>query len=222
MPRRLTSIPLFVIPALLALASCRSSEPPPPARPVAAEDWRIEPGARVGSLRASGSEQDLVLAYGAGQVRDTSIALGEGETAPGAILFPEDPQRRLEIVWADAGAKRAPRRVILRGERSRWMLPRGVSLGTSLRELEEKNGAAFRLAGFAWDYAGVVMSWEGGALDSALGAPVKLYLAPRIEDRAGPDYSRVLGDRPFPSSHPAMQALNPRVYRIFVDFGAAE
>jgi hypothetical protein len=201
-----------------SLSSCRRSEPPPPTRAVIAEDWKIVPGDRVGSWRASGSESDLIRAYGSANVRDTSIALGEGETAPGAMLYPDDPQRRIELIWSDAAQKCAARRVVLRGERSRWMLARDISLGTSVSELEEKNGRPFRLAGFGWDYAGVVVSWDGGALDSILGPSVKLYLEPRIEDRAGPEYSSVLGDRDFASDLPAMRTLNPRVYQIFVDF----
>jgi hypothetical protein len=201
-----------------ALSSCRRSEEPAPPRAVIAEDWTIEPGKRVGALRASGSEQDLIRAYGAANVRDTSIVLGEGETARGTMLFPDDPQRRLEVIWSDPSQKRGPRRIVLRGERSRWMLPRDVSLGTSLSGLVEKNGAPFQLAGFGWDYAGVVYSWSGGALDSLMTRSVKLYLEPRIEDRGGPEYSSVLGDRDYSSNLPAMKKLNPRVYQIFVDF----
>lgn len=97
------------------------------------------------------------------------------------------------------------------------MLPRDVSLGSSLGQLERINGRPFRLAGFGWDYAGVVTSWEGGALDSLLHG-VFVYLSPRIEDRAGSAYRRVLGDRDFESSNPDMRSLDPRVYQIFVDF----
>jgi hypothetical protein len=219
MPLRLTMLSLMTAVALAgALSSCRRSEEPAPPRAIIAEDWKIDPGKRVGALHASGSEQDLIHAYGAANVRDTSIVLGEGETARGTMLFPDDPQRRLEVIWSDSVQKRAPRRVVLRGERSAWMLPREVSLGTSLGELVEKNGAPFQLAGFGWDYAGVVISWEAGALDSLMTRSVKLYLEPRIEDRAGPEYSSVLGDRDYSSNLPAMRKLNPRVYQIFVDF----
>jgi hypothetical protein len=185
--------------------------------PVVVEDWSIEPGARLGSVPWEGSEQELIGAFGAASVRDKLITMGEGATAPGAIVYPDDPQRRIEIVWGDPGAKRNLSRVILRGDRSRWTLPPGISLGTSLRELEEKNGRPFRLTGFGWDYAGAVISWQGGALDSTLTPGVHIYLMPRPEHRAGPEYSRLQGDREFPSSHPAMQELNPRVYQIFVD-----
>src|SRR5687768_4904729 len=94
-------------------AAADSASPP-------SEDWTLEPGTRAGALRRGGAELDLVRAYGAENVRDTLVALGEGETARGTILYPDDPQRRLEIVWGDAAAKREPRRIILRGEGSRW------------------------------------------------------------------------------------------------------
>ena len=171
----------------------------------------------MGSVPWKGSEREVFLAFGAANVRDTLIAMGEGQTAPGAIVYPEDPQRRIEIVWGDPGAKRSLSRVILRGDRSKWTLRPGVSLGTSLRELEERNGRPFRLTGFGWDYAGAVISWQGGALDSTLTPGVHIYLMPRPERRAGPEYSRLQGDREFLSSDPAMQELNPRVYQMFVD-----
>jgi hypothetical protein len=209
----------------VALAGCGSPVPDeqgPVLGRLAVEDWKIQPGTRVGALSRFGSVLDLAKAYGARNLRDSSIALGEGETESGTLLYADDPQRRIEILWADAPAKQGPKRAILRGERSRWMLPREISLGTSLQELETKNGRPFRLSGFGWDYAGVVTSWEGGTLDRELSPGVKLYLEPRIEDRSGRNYRRLLGDREFPSSDAAMQTLNPRVYQVFVDFVAPQ
>ena len=209
----------FLVMALL-VAGCGGPTPAEktPIERAAFEDWKIEPGLRIGALNRFGSELDLARAYGSRNLRDSSVALGEGETAPGTLLYPDDPQRRVEIIWSDPGAKRAPRRVVLRGDRSRWMLPRQISLGTSLADLESANGRPFRLSGFAWDYAGAVTSWEGGALDSLLPG-VRLYLEPRIEDRAGAPYRHVQGDHEFPSDNRDMRALEPRIYQIFVDFG---
>jgi hypothetical protein len=205
----------------LSAAACGSPSPAEktPIERAAFEDWKIEPRLRVGALNRFGSELDLARAYGARNLRDSSVTLGEGETAPGTLLYPDDPQRRVEIIWSDPGAKRAPRRAVLRGDRSRWVLPRQISLGASLADLESANGRPFRLAGFAWDYAGAVTSWEGGALDSLLPG-VRLYLEPRIEDRAGAPYRHVQGDREFSSNNRDMRALKPRIYQIFVDFDA--
>jgi hypothetical protein len=143
--------------------------------------------------------------------------LGEGETAPGTVLYPADSLRRLEIIWRDTLSRRQPTRVILRGARSRWQVGPGISLGTSLSDLERLNGRPFTLAGFGWDYAGVIIDWKGGVLDSAL-AGIKLYLDPGPGQGESAAYSQVLGDRDYSSSLPAMQQLKPTVWQIFVDF----
>jgi hypothetical protein len=145
------------------------------------------------------------------------IQIGEGETMAGTVLYPGDSLRRAEIVWQDSVNRRRPARLILRGSQSRWQVNSGISLGTSLQDLERLNGKAFTLAGFGWDYAGVVTDWRGGALDSLL-AGVKLYLDPGPFQSESAPYSQVLGDRDYSSALPAMQQLNPRVAQIFVDF----
>jgi hypothetical protein len=93
----------------------------------------------------------------------------------------------------------------------------GISLGTTLQELERLNGRPFKLAGFGWDYSGVVIDWAGGSLDSSL-AGVKLYLDPGPAAYESTTYSQVLGDREYSSDLAPMQQLTPRVYQIFVDF----
>jgi hypothetical protein len=179
-------------------------------------DWLIVPG-RSGPVTTGTSEADLRQRYGASAIKSTPIELGEGETAPGTVLFADDSLRRLEVVWQDTLQRRRPARLILRGSRSQWQLGRGISLGTSLQELERLNGRPFTLAGFGWDYAGVVTDWKGGALDNAL-AGVKLYLDPGPAQHEFAAYSQVLGDRDYSSALPPMQQLTPRVTQIYVDF----
>jgi hypothetical protein len=187
----------------------------PPTQPTDSE-WLIIGGQAAGRLTSEGSEAELRRHYG-GSVKSTRIQLGEGETTPGTVLFPGDSLRRAEIVWHDTVKRSRPARLILRGSQSRWQAGPGISLGTSLEELERLNGRPFTLAGFGWDYGGVIVDWSGGALDSAL-AGVKLYLDPGPVQYESAPYSQVLGDRDYSSSLPAMRQLNPRVAQIFVDF----
>lgn len=182
-------------------------------------EWRIVPGQRIGRVSAAATEQELIRAYGAGAVQQTRVELGEGETAPGTILFGADSLRRLEVLWQDTVARARPARVIVRGTSGMWHLPPGIRLGTRLRELEKYNQGAFTLAGFGWDYGGAIVDWGGGALAAQLPG-VRLYLDPGTERRDDPAYSKVLGDRDYPSSSAPMQALDPRVYQIFVDFAS--
>jgi hypothetical protein len=181
-----------------------------------ASQWQVRPG-RSGPITLETSEAELRQRHGASSVNSTRIQIGEGETEPGTVLYPNDSLRRAEVLWQDTSARRRPSRVILRGSRSQWQVPRGISLGTSLQELERLNGRPFTLAGFGWDYAGVVTDWRGGALDTTL-AGIKLYLDPGPAQYESAPYSQVLGDRDYSSALPAMQQLNPRVAQIFIDF----
>jgi hypothetical protein len=188
---------------------------PPPTPP--ATDWLVNPRSGSGPLTPEGSEVELRERYGPTAVDSARIELGEGETTPGTVVYPSDSLRRAEIVWKDTSGRRRPARVILRGSQSKWQVGLGISLGTSLKELEHLNGRPFVLAGFGWDYAGVITDWKGGALDSTL-AGVKLYLDPGSAQQQSAAYSQVLGDRDYSSDLPAMQQLNPKVAQIFVDF----
>jgi hypothetical protein len=192
-----------------ATGDARSTDTVPP--------WVILPGRPTSAVTTKTSEADLRQRYGAASVDSTRIHIGEGETMAGTVIFPADSLRRAEIVWQDSLNRRRPARLILRGKQSHWQVNQGISLGTSLEELERLNGRPFTLAGFGWDYAGVVTDWNGGRLDSAL-AGVKLYLDPGPAQSESSPYSQVLGDRDYSSALPAMQQLNPRVSQIFVDF----
>jgi hypothetical protein len=183
----------------------------------ASSPWQIIPGRAAGPVTARSSEADLAKHYGETVVKPIRVELGEGETTPGTLLFPGDSSRRAEIVWQDTVARSRPSRMILRGSRSQWTVGPGISLGTSLKDLERINGRPFTLAGFGWDYAGVITEWGGGPLDSVL-AGVKLYLDPGAAQYQSAPYSQVLGDRDYSSALPPMQQLNPRVAQIFVDF----
>ena len=196
------------------------SSPPPVSTTLpsdtAGSPWSIMPN-HVGPVASSTSEADLQREFGDSVIVRARIELGEGETTPGVVLFPSDSTRRAEIIWRDTLKQRNPGRVVLRGNRSLWQASRGISLGTTLQELERLNGRAFTLAGFGWDYAGVITDWRGGALDSAL-VGIKLYLDPGPAQYQSAAYGQVLGDRDYSSALPAMQRLNPKVTQIFVDF----
>jgi hypothetical protein len=182
-----------------------------------AGEWQIVPGAAAGRVTAGSSEADLRQAYGPDAVDSSRIDIGEGETTPGTVLYHSDSARRAEIIWQDTVKRARPARLILRGGRSLWQVNPGISLGTSLQDLERMNGRPFKLAGFGWDYSGVVIDWSGGNLDSSL-AGIKLYLDPGNSAYESPIYAQVLGDRDYSSALAPMQQLSPRVYQIFVDF----
>lgn len=194
------------------------------AAPAAADTlWLFAADPAGDAVHATDTETTLRARYGTDNVAAERIHLGEGQTAPGTVLFPNDSSRRLTVIWDDTVARVRPARVTVGGRRTRWFVIPGVSLGTSLSELERLNGRPFRLFGFSWDYAGTVNGWQGGRLDSLWrGGPenkvlVWLRLRPDSAGYASAHSRQVAGDRIFPSSLSAMRALNPRVYDLFIE-----
>ena len=158
--------------------------------------------------------------YGDKNVVSHDVGIGEGETEPGTELFPADPLRRLDILWKDPVEKRGPKSVRISGAKSLWQTAHSISLGTTLKRLEQLNKRPFRLAGFGFDYSGTVLSWSGGALENELGQEanragrviLRLNCSPHQSQQ--PEYQSLQGDRLFSSGHPALQKLNPTVYEV--------
>lgn len=111
-----------------------------------ANDWLIVPGSRVGPIDKNTSEMELRRLFGEKNVLREDIGLGEGETEPGTIVFPNS-DGRLAILWKDQGQRQTPKEIRLNGDKTRWKTGKGISLGTSLKELEKLNGRPFFLWG---------------------------------------------------------------------------
>jgi len=159
----------------------------------------------------------LARAFAPNQLRDGAVEIGEGETRPGTVIFPDDPRRCLSVVWRDRPSPPGRLWLMVEGE-SRWRGYRDIGIGTDLRTLERLNERPFALAGFAWDYGGTVVDWRGGRLD-AIASP-RCRLIVRLEPRQGAPrdlVDQVIGDRDFPSDHPAMRALNPSAYQVILE-----
>jgi len=184
--------------------------------------FQIIPGVKVGAINAQTSETDLKKIYGSKNVQSGEIGLGEGETVPGTIIYPNSPDKRLEIGWKDIKGKKFPDFVQFGGEKSLWKIAPGISIGTSLKTLEQINGKSFVLLGFEFDYSGTVVSWNGGKLARKFGNDgkfVTLRLMPVTYDKLSQKYmDSVIGDGEFSSKNKSMQKLNPKVYSVIVEF----
>ena len=167
------------------------------------------------------SAADLRERFGEQHVQRAPVPWGgaEGDSSEGTVLFPDDEHGRLQIFWRDSATQRQPEWVSVRGERSRWRTSSGVTLGTHLRELESLNGRPFRLLGFGNDVSGTVMSWSGAQDTERCRVRLRLQVPwPRTDHGRSPLYRQLLGEREFSSGHPAMQALDPAVYELFLQY----
>jgi len=183
-----------------------------------------------GPFRPNASATSLAEFFGSTNVVSAEIDVGEGFTEPGTVVFADTPADRVEVLWMDKTTERGPLRVTLRAggasrPASHWRTPGGLTLGIHLRELERLNRRPFRLLGFAWDYEGTVMSWGGGGLDT--GQPsgcrirARLTTGELLNDLQRRGYKQVIGDHEFSSGHPAMQALDPFVHELWLDYERA-
>jgi hypothetical protein len=199
---------------LVALAGCAAVRSAVPAPPCTTDLYDL--------MRRASTEVELVACIGAAHVERGEVGLGEGETSPGTLLFPHDGTRRAEILWWDPERRTGPALAQLDGTESVWSVRPGISLGVSLDSLEILNGGPFELYGFEWDYQGTVASWLGGRLAGATppGMDLVARLVPFTDDPGVWEGAvEVSGDAVFPSSHPAMRRLNPRVYQLRVVVG---
>ena len=85
------SVPAGII-LLLAVSTIAQDKP---------DSWLLFANGDRGSITAHTTRQDLVRAYGAQNVVDKGISSGEEGIVEGTVLFPNDPERSIEIFWND-------------------------------------------------------------------------------------------------------------------------
>lgn len=175
----------------------------------------------TGPFARDADEASLRKAFGAANVERARIEIGEGETAAGAILFPKDRKRRLELIWRDGKKRRGPGTIYVR-QGSGWAVagPAGerLAIGSALAAVEAANGKPFSILGFDWDYSGTAADWQGGKLGKAFGG---CRLTIRFGYPKGADakaLDRLSGDKEFSSADPDMRLVKPTVYEILLSW----
>jgi hypothetical protein len=207
---------LGVLLPLMATAHAQSADDP----------WMIVTSGGKGPLNLHTTHEDLVRTFGATNVIEkdgTEEFSGDVEYV--TVLFPKDTERSIEIRWRDAEKKAVPESMTARGGKSRWKTVHDISLGTSLKKLEELNGRPFSLNGFGWDYEGGVTSWEGGLLAADLDGghgTVAIRFCSSMRNVSQEELAEVTGSGSFPSNHPVMQKLNLRACEVVWEFPSWE
>lgn len=190
------------------------------------EDFICVPGERVGSLiTATTTLEELKAKLGDAILPKDSIYIGEGYYEIGTTIYKGTPNE-LQILWKDTVDFKNPSSVLIGGSSTanakdtQWHTDSGIKIGSTLKELENINGKAFRFSGFGWDYGGQVVDWQAGKLGLPDGMSyISVELTYNYEDeKLNKLAENILGDSSFLSSQPEAQQLNPVVLNFLVSF----
>lgn len=174
--------------------------------------WLLASDPAVDAVHATDDESALVRRYGRANVVRDSLPGPEGESFEGTVLFPHDPKRTLYVYWDDSLPFQRATDLRTGDEATAWVVWPGVTVGTTLAEVERLNGRPFTLNGFGFDYGGLVLDWQRGRLDSLWhprGKSSKGWVG--IQFGPGHDVAAVEREGEFSSALPAMRAADPRV-----------
>ena len=181
--------------------------------PVDNPDFTIVPGSRVGSITAKCTLADMARAYG-----ETNVRLKRDAGAIAVVLFPDDSLRRIEIALSDTVNLRYPKSVTIRGSQSVWHTADGVTLGTTVDQLQKLNSKPFEFNGFGWDYGGQVINWHGGAMARDSAIAIRLDALHLFDNKP---YRSVMGDKKVSSANRLARELRPYVGEIDIHLTAS-
>ncbi len=162
----------------------------------------------AGPFGPDGSEADLRQVFGDQNVLAETIDGPEGSVLDATLVFPDDPTRRLVVLWQEESGRSKPAAIIIRDD-SEWIGPGGLRLGETLAEVEAVNGAPFNVLGFGWDYGGAA-SFPSGVFAEIPGACV-LSLSFDLDWSRdyGPEFDPIMGDQELRSDDPQLRAAAP-------------
>jgi hypothetical protein len=171
----------------------------------------------TGVFAPNSSHQALESAFNAKNVSFTEVEGGPvGSKLMASVLFPNDPKRRLEVLWQNEDERSETYRIVITGQ-STWSGPKGLRLGLPLAAVEKINGKPFKLQGFDQSNSSVAIDWQDGALASLPGGcNVGVFFA---ADPKTPQAARAeAAGEEFASSDAAIRAVKPTVTEILFGY----
>ena len=156
----------------------------------------------------------ILRRFGANARRET-LPGAEGETYRGVVLYPRDPQRRVEIAFSD-DARPHVSSIRIGGDSSNWSFG-SMALGDGVPQITSSNGRSFTFSGFEWDYGGYVTDLKGGAL-SRLPGGCRLGIRFSLPANVTTTPEALMGDVQVPSTHPALRRLRPVVTELSLNW----
>lgn len=159
----------------------------------------------------------LAVKYDSRNIVYTDVDGPDGSKIKASVLYPNDPKRRLEVLWNNDAARSDTSVIAINGQ-SQWSAPKGLKLGMTLAALEKVNGRPFKLSGVGPDGTASIAGWEGGALASLpggckIGGRLTIGAKTPAEARGA-----VEGDKELMSNDASLKALKPTVGELLIGY----
>jgi hypothetical protein len=169
-----------------------------------------------GAFARDSSHIRLAQIFGPDNVAFTEVDGPENSKIMASVLFPRDPQRRLEMLWNNTTSRSGTQVIVINGK-SAWAAPRGIKLGTQLAAVEKLNGKPFKLTAFGADGSSAA-DWQEGAMLSLQGG-CKVGMRFIVDPRAPEDArSQLAGQKELVSSDASVRAARPTVAEILIGY----
>jgi hypothetical protein len=158
----------------------------------------------------------LAVKYDSRNITYGQVDGPEGSKIPASILFPNDPRRRLEVMWVQEASRSETSLIAINGK-SQWSAPKGVRLGLSLAALEKANGRPFKISGFDEQGGAGVAGWEGGALSNLPGG-CKMGVRLNADPKSTAEARTTAAAKEYLSNDPPVRALKPTIVEILIGY----
>jgi hypothetical protein len=115
------------------------------------------------------SAKSLMQRYGQEAVIQDDLHTGvEDITYKGLVLLPHASDWRIEVSFTDETMGRVAGLILPNAAKTSHWNVAGVTIGSTLAEVQKVNGKRFLVNGFESDFGGFVTNWKGGTLGRPL------------------------------------------------------
>lgn len=185
------------------------------ADPVAAapnlNDRTIVPGKRVGPIKLTTTEEDLIRMFGPSAIGRGQVKAADGKDEPCTTVL-QGTNDELRIAWKDDARTKVKAVYFLRPN-AKWYTKEGLTVGMPLMELTKANKSPLSFYGLNWAYSGTVSSWRSGAMKK-YDKYFYVVLAPTT--RSAKAIENFKGNQIFTSNTKGVESLGLMVEKVVV------
>lgn len=169
----------------------------------------IHQGFILDELFKYNNESDLVKAFGKSNIKRGWRYAPEGLDSTSVTLIYPNTKNEVAVGWHEEKMGLELSSVEIEQEGTAWKTANGMTVGTTLKELEKLNGKPFDFNGFGWDYGGFPTWGENTPLTDG-GYFARLDIIIPEGELMSPEFERLLGDQVIKSNLPLAQKANIR------------